>query len=61
MRYDRQILMAEIGIEGQKKLGNSVVTVVGCGGLGRQPLSILLKPVWEQSAWWTETWFLNQI
>ena len=34
MRYDRQILMAEIGIEGQRKLGNSVVTVVGCGGLG---------------------------
>ena len=43
MRYDRQILMAEIGIEGQKKLGNSVVTVVGCGGLGAPALVYLAE------------------
>ena len=43
MSYDRQILMAGIGIEGQKKLGNSVVTVVGCGGLGAPALVYLAE------------------
>ena len=33
-RYDRQIRMPEIGTEGQRKLEQSVVTVIGCGGLG---------------------------
>lgn len=33
-RYSRQILMPEIGIEGQKKLSASKVLIVGVGGLG---------------------------
>ncbi|MBM4310460.1 MAG: HesA/MoeB/ThiF family protein [Deltaproteobacteria bacterium] len=33
-RYSRQILLAEIGGQGQKKLLGSRVTVVGAGGLG---------------------------
>lgn len=33
-RYDRNILMPEIGFEGQKKLANSKVLVCGAGGLG---------------------------
>ena len=33
-RYSRQIVLDEIGFEGQQKLKNSTVTVVGIGGLG---------------------------
>ncbi len=33
-RYDRNILIPEIGFEGQKKLANSKVLVCGAGGLG---------------------------
>ncbi len=34
LRYSRHILLDEIGIEGQSKLANSRVLVVGAGGLG---------------------------
>ena len=33
-RYSRQILIRGIGEEGQKKLGNSHVVIIGCGALG---------------------------
>ena len=33
-RYSRQIMLDEIGYEGQIKLGNSTATVIGAGGLG---------------------------
>jgi len=33
-RYSRQVLLPQIGEEGQKKLGKSSVVVIGCGGLG---------------------------
>ena len=33
-RYSRQIIINEIGIEGQKKIFDSSVIIVGCGGLG---------------------------
>jgi molybdopterin/thiamine biosynthesis adenylyltransferase len=33
-RYSRQVLFPGIGEEGQKKLGNSQVVIVGCGALG---------------------------
>lgn len=33
-RYDRQIILPDVGIEGQKKLKNSKVLIVGAGGLG---------------------------
>ncbi len=33
-RYSRQILFTGIGEEGQKKLGNSYVVIIGCGALG---------------------------
>lgn len=34
MRYDRQIIMEEIGKDGQEKLKNASAVVIGCGGLG---------------------------
>lgn len=40
-RYDRQIIMPEIGEEGQKKLRTSSVLVVGAGGLGSPALLYL--------------------
>ncbi len=33
-RYSRQTLFKQIGEEGQKKLGNSYVVIIGCGALG---------------------------
>ncbi|MFN4050407.1 MAG: HesA/MoeB/ThiF family protein, partial [Acinetobacter pittii] len=33
-RYSRHIILQEIGEEGQKKICNSKVLVVGAGGLG---------------------------
>jgi adenylyltransferase/sulfurtransferase len=41
MRYDRQLLLPQIGVSGQKKLDSSVVTVIGCGGLGSPALTYL--------------------
>ena len=33
-KYSRQIIIEKIGISGQKKILNSSVCIVGCGGLG---------------------------
>ncbi len=40
-RYQRQMLLPEVGEEGQKKLRNSKVLVLGCGGLGSPVLTYL--------------------
>ncbi|NDJ84858.1 MAG: molybdopterin-synthase adenylyltransferase MoeB [Chloroflexi bacterium] len=40
-RYSRHLIMPEVGVEGQKKLKNARVLVVGTGGLG-SPTSIYL-------------------
>lgn len=34
MRYSRQIILPEVGVEGQLKLNNTSVLIVGAGGLG---------------------------
>ena len=40
-RYERQVIVPQIGEEGQKKLSESKVTVIGCGGLGSPVLTYL--------------------
>lgn len=40
-RYSRQIFIEEIGIEGQKKLLNSKVLIIGAGGLGSPVIQYL--------------------
>lgn len=41
MRYERQMLMSQIGRKGQEKLEQSTVTVIGSGGLGSPVLTYL--------------------
>lgn len=40
-RYSRQIILSEIGVEGQEKLLNSKVFIIGAGGLG-SPVGLYL-------------------
>jgi adenylyltransferase/sulfurtransferase len=40
-RYSRHILLPEVGVEGQKKLLNAKVLIIGAGGLG-SPLALYL-------------------
>ena len=41
LRYSRQIILDEIGLDGQEKLGRAKVLVIGCGGLGSPALYYL--------------------
>src|ERR1051325_2182786 len=41
LRYSRHLIMPEVGVEGQEKLKNASILLIGCGGLG-SPLSIYL-------------------
>ena len=40
-RYSRHIIMPEVGVEGQEKLLNSSILLIGAGGLG-SPLGLYL-------------------
>ena len=42
-RYDPQMLLENIGVEGQRRLGQSKVLLVGCGGLGSMVISVLVR------------------
>src|SRR5216683_2105114 len=42
-RYSRQVLFKEIGAEGQKKLSQSRVVIVGCGANGSALASLLAR------------------
>lgn len=42
LRYSRHLIMPEVGVEGQDKLKNSSILLIGCGGLG-SPLAMYLS------------------
>lgn len=42
-RYSRQILLPEIGPQGQKKLAEARAVVIGCGALGTHSLSLMVR------------------
>ena len=42
-RYSRQVLFKEIGVEGQNKLAQSRVVIVGCGATGSALASLLAR------------------
>ncbi len=41
LRYSRHLIMPEVGVEGQEKLKNASILLIGCGGLG-SPLGMYL-------------------
>lgn len=41
--YSRQIIMKEIGLEGQKKIQESSVTIIGCGALGTVAAELMVR------------------
>jgi len=53
LRYSRHLIMPEVGMEGQLKLKNAKVLLIGTGGLGA-PLGLYLAAaVSANSAWLT--------
>ncbi len=42
-RYARQVALSEIGLEGQNKLLNSSVLIIGCGALGSTQAELLVR------------------
>lgn len=42
LRYSRHLIMPEVGVEGQDKIKNASVLLIGCGGLG-SPLAMYLS------------------
>lgn len=42
LRYSRHLIMPEVGVEGQEKLKNASILLIGCGGLG-SPLGMYLS------------------
>ena len=43
IRFEKQILLKEIGVLGQKKLTNSKILVIGVGGLGCPVVDVLSR------------------
>ncbi len=49
MRYSRQILLDDIALDGQQKLLDSQVLIIGLGGLGT-PAALYLAGGWRRDA-----------
>ena len=55
-RYSRHLLIPEIGIEGQLKLLDAKVLLLGAAGSARRPRSTSPPPASARSGSWTTTW-----
>lgn len=55
LRYSRQVLLAQIDIDGQLRLKQSKALIVGLGGLGSPVALYLLPPGWVSCTWPTST------
>jgi len=42
-RFSRQVILPQLGEEGQRRLGEARVLVVGCGALGSHTAAALLR------------------
>jgi molybdopterin converting factor small subunit len=54
-RYNRHLIMPEVGVDGQKRLKSSSVLLVGAGGLGAPLGMYLAPPASAGSGSWTTT------
>ena len=55
LRYSRQILLQQVDIEGQLKLKNSRVLIIGLGGWVRRLRSTWRQPGLASCIWQTST------
>ena len=65
VRYDRHLLLPQVGVEGQRKLKAASVLLIGAGGLG-SPLALYLaapctsqRPGWAALALWISMWWMK--
>jgi len=60
LRYSRHLIMPEVGMDGQLKLKNARVLLIGTGGLGAPLGCIWLRREWENLGSSTLTWSTSQ-
>lgn len=58
-RYSRHILLQDVGPEGQEKLLNAKVLIIGAGGLGSPVASTSLRLAWDISVSWMPMWLTS--
>ena len=51
-RYSRQTMFPAIGEAGQMKLINGKVVIIGCGALGSNIATLLVRAEWVKSQLW---------
>ena len=49
LRYSRHLLIPEVGLEGQRKLKNSSILIVGTGGLGSPVALYRINREWRRA------------
>lgn len=60
-RYSRHLIMPEVGMDGQRRLKNASVLLIGTGGLGAPSGSTWPRPGSAGSDWSTSTWSTPRI